>query len=590
MRDPQQINLRYESAFLSEFLLANLLSPAAVGTLTPQVSQQEYSRLFERDGAGISSSTEYFSRGDWVQSAVQYGNFGDFSYSAEAAYRSANGEQPNSKFEQTTLTLKLKQQLTPQDSVYLQTSYYDAHSGDVTPYYNPASSIRGFDAKEKQDPLLLLGYHHEWSPGHHTLLLLGRVPDRVSVRNPQLNTLLLDRSVDGSISDVLPVILDQRYRSELELYTAEFQQIATHTSGTLILGGRFQTGSIDTDGFQSDPRFLATNVSLNFPVNRDNVSSDFYRASAYAYELWRVHSSLQLIGGVSYDILRYPRNFRSAPVASKETTTGRVSPKAGFIYTPLTNTIVRGAYSRGLGGVSFDQSFRIEPSQVAGFNQAYRSIIPESVAGANAAAIFESAGVSLEQKFGTGTYLGLSAEVLWSEVGRGFGVFDLDEFFAVSAAQAREKLRYRERTLTATFNQLIGDGLSLGAVYRLSQAQLQDDFSNIPGSADFTPSQDVEALLQEMRLFAIYNHPSGFFARWESVWLDQTNDGYDPALADENFWQHNMYIGYRFARRRAEIRIGVLNLTDEDYRLNPLNLTARLARERTFYCALQFNF
>jgi hypothetical protein len=36
--------------------------------------------------------------------------------------------------------------------------------------------------------------------------------------------------------------------------------------------------------------------------------------------------------------------------------------------------------------------------------------------------------------------------------------------------------------------------------------------------------------------------------------------------------------------------VGVLNLTDEDYRLNPLNLTGSLPRERTFYSSLQFNF
>jgi hypothetical protein len=50
---------------------------------------------------------------------------------------------------------------------------------------------------------------------------------------------------------------------------------------------------------------------------------------------------------------------------------------------------VRGAYAQALGGVSFDQSFRLEPTHVAGFNQAYRSIIPEAVVGANAAPKFE---------------------------------------------------------------------------------------------------------------------------------------------------------------------------------------------------------
>ena len=36
--------------------------------------------------------------------------------------------------------------------------------------------------------------------------------------------------------------------------------------------------------------------------------------------------------------------------------------------------------------------------------------------------------------------------------------------------------------------------------------------------------------------------------------------------------------------------LGILNLTDRDYRLNPLNLTTELPRTRTFYASLRFSF
>ena len=71
LRDPQGVNLRYETPYVSEYLVANLLAPVGVGTLSQTVSQQEYSKLFERDGLGLSSSTEYFSHGDWRQGAAQ---------------------------------------------------------------------------------------------------------------------------------------------------------------------------------------------------------------------------------------------------------------------------------------------------------------------------------------------------------------------------------------------------------------------------------------------------------------------------------------------------------------------------------------
>jgi outer membrane receptor protein involved in Fe transport len=61
-------------------------------------------------------------------------------------------------------------------------------------------------------------------------------------------------------------------------------------------------------------------------------------------------------------------------------------------------------------------------------------------------------------------------------------------------------------------------------------------------------------------------------------------------LPSEAFWQHNIYIGYRFLQRRAEARLGILNLTDQDYRLNPLTLYSELMRERTFIANFRFMF
>lgn len=58
----------------------------------------------------------------------------------------------------------------------------------------------------------------------------------------------------------------------------------------------------------------------------------------------------------------------------------------------------------------------------------------------------------------------------------------------------------------------------------------------------------------------------------------------------EGVWQHNMVAGYRFPRRHAEIRLGVLNVTDEAYRLNPLNLHGPLARSRRLTVGVRLSF
>ena len=144
----------------------------------------------------------------------------------------------------------------------------------------------------------------------------------------------------------------------------------------------------------------------------------------YGYHQWQVFDPLQLIGGVAYDRLSFPENFSSAPISGTGQTVNKVSPKAGLIWTPLDGTTFRFAYTRSLSGASLDQSYQLEPSQVAGFIQSYRSIIPESVVGPVPGANFETYAFSLEQKFSTGTYLGVSGDLLYSDVGQTVGAFN----------------------------------------------------------------------------------------------------------------------------------------------------------------------
>src|SRR5262245_21005304 len=81
----------------------------------------------------------------------------------------------------------------------------------------------------------------------------------------------------------------------------------------------------------------------------------------------------------------------------------------------------------------------LDSTQVAGMNQAFRIIIPESVAGPNAGAAFETWGGLLEQNFGPRTYLAVGGEWLQSEVDREVGAFDFVPF-SIARRQTREEL------------------------------------------------------------------------------------------------------------------------------------------------------
>ena len=158
--------------------------------------------------------------------------------------------------------------------------------------------------------------------------------------------------------------------------------------------------------------------------------------------------------------------------------------------------------------------------------------------------------------------------------------------------QTRQDIEFQERTLRATVSQLLGRQWALGAAYRLTDSELDSkfpDFSTSPALDSFS-RQDQEARLHQVTLYANFFNRLGFFGQWWSTWSHQENDGYSPGLAEADFWQHNVSVGYRLPQRRAELRLSLLNLTDQDYQLNPLTLYRELPRERTLAVSLKFYF
>lgn len=600
LRDPNEINLRFETPAEAEFLVANLLSPVSAGVLSPTISAQEYSPLFNQTGPGLVSDTEYLSRGAWTESGAQYGVFDNFNYSLEGFYRTDPGQRPNNDIEERQISISTKIQLTPQDSAYFLMQYYKAGGGDLSEQYFQTNGSRSYRFDERQEPIVGIGYHHEWSPGVHTIAFGAHLEDEASFTNQAQDSLIAFQPLILGVPTLTAVdqfMAHEHFNGRLEIYSGEVQQIFEQPAHTTIVGARAQYGDFQTEDLQN-----LTSLAGVFDPNhtgRDaadqNITSLFRRFSIYGYHQWELTDWLELIGGVTYDRITFPENFRSAPISSAQKTEHQVSPKAGMIWRPTTNTTVRFAFTRSLGGASFDQSFQLEPSQVAGFVQSFRSIIPESVAGENAGAKFETFGLSLEQKIQTGTYLGVSGQFLDSQVHRLDGAFDYTPTvtqFPTPAGLA-ENLDYREPSLLITANQLLGNDWAVGGRYQLSEAVLHDDYPSVSGSVrpiGFQPHQRLEATLNQLRLFVAFNHPSGFFAEGDTEWYSQENDGYQGANPGSDFWQINFFAGYRFPRRRAEVSLGLLNVMDRNYQLNPLNLYNELPRRRTLAAQFKLNF
>ena len=583
---PRRFDLRSEAVSHSELLRANLLAPAGGENLSQVLSQQDSWRDFKAHSLGFASLTEYASRGDWIQAASIFGRVGRLSYALDEQYLALHGDRINNGLERKSFSLQARQSLGDKDSLYVQVGSSRTESGDVSSLYDPTTAKATLQARDVQEPSVVVGWHREWAPESHTLLLLSRHPDRFHLLDPQPNVLFLQQS-GGHVVGVQPdPFFSLDLASRFQLFAADFQQIWENEKHRMIAGARAQWADVNTEA-------ILSRGPSGVVVDQEG-GAEFARISPYVYYGWHPIDRLRITAGITYDWMRIPRNLDLPPLVLGHDHRSQLSPKLGLLFTPWEGGAFRGAWTRSLGGLYFDSSIRLEPTQVEGFTQAYRSLIPESSIGLLPGAEFDTWNLSFDQRTHRGLYFGMGGELLQSRGGRDTGAFSNSGLAPVpdTPTSAHERFRFEEKSVSIYARQLLHEAWSLGTQYRLSHATLQSDFPDLPATilGISALTQEQRSLLGQLRLQVLFNHPCGFFAQWNSDFYHQSNAGYTPDRPGDRFWQHDVHIGYRFPKRHAEFRIGLLNLADQDYRLNPLNVHSDIARGRTWVTSLRLNF
>lgn len=581
--DPTQITLRYDTVQFNELLLANTLAPVGAGRLSQQVSQQDYSKLFAVDGLGLAGTSDARTDGMFHQTASQYGTFGNTSYAVDLDYHHNNGVRVNNSIDNIFLDSVLKQQFTPRDTGMLLVQYENYHSGDNFQYFDQTNARPFYKFNEQQQPELVGTWHHEWGPGIHTLFLLDRLVNNQAISDKASPQLLLVQAPRGPVTASIAAPLDVNYNDEFEVYGAELSQICQWDRVSLVGGARYQSGQFQAQNQFGNPTpadavFFTTLGAASPLTYTGSTTSLFQRETAYGYLTVEPVRHLLLTGGMAAEQETFPYYFRNPPIRPGDNRRSQLDPKAAFVWSPRSEVTWRGVYTRSLGGVSIDESYRLEPTELAGFPQAFRSLISESLAGSQSAPSFETLGTALDLKLASRTYLGFQVERLASQVDEGVGDFLLQNgsIPAVVSATPRE-LRYAEHTGSVSLNQLIGADFDCGLAYKITESDLHQSFPGIPLAS---LQQSFHSTLQEVDGYFLFNHSSGFFARFDAHWYGQNNNGWTPAEPNSSFFQENIYGGYRFAHRRAELQLGILNLAGGGYNLNPLTPYLELPRKR----------
>ncbi|HET7534848.1 MAG TPA: hypothetical protein VFJ90_00240, partial [Candidatus Didemnitutus sp.] len=388
--------------------------------------------------------------------------------------------------------------------------------------------------------------------------------------------------------------LNTTSKREFQLGSAELQQIWQTDRQTLLLGARVQSGE-----FRVRDLLTVANAgeisTYQSPAAAQKFSVPYSRESVYAYEFFRATPALTLIAGASYDHVEHPANVLSPPFSDKQMEVSRTNAKLGFTYAPGRWFTVRGAYLEAVGGATYDESVRLEPVQIAGFSQAFRSVISESLVGTVQAPVYETLGASVEGSTPGRTWWGASYNRIDESVERTVGTFDF--FFWAIAPEAKfptntpQKMDYREEVYTATLDQLFGDQFAAAITYRRTEADLHRVLPLAAAVLNDEVDRTDHATLDEVLLHAVWNSPLGWFAWTQAAWRKQEVTTLPVNLTThDDFWQVDVAAGRRFRQNKCEISAGVLNLTDQDYQLNPLTYTQNIPHERTFFVRCRVGF
>jgi hypothetical protein len=152
------------------------------------------------------------------------------------------------------------------------------------------------------------------------------------------------------------------------------------------------------------------------------------------------------------------------------------------------------------------------------------------------------------------------------------------------------QLHFTENSAVLTLNQIVDRDWFLQAQYKLTASDLRSNLPPISAPAGFSRTTTQSGTLEEVRLSATWQPPSGLFIRGEVWWFGQELGGSGPQYPGDHFPQINLYGGYRFPQRRGDLTVGLLNMTGDYYHLSPINYYLDLPYQRLIYTRLRFNF
>lgn len=643
--DTTNINQRNDNALANEFFLRNILAPVGAGIASQKISNQEYSSLFNEQGLSGTIEASYDSRERYSTSGIFTYQGSNYEIAVELEHEDWDSSTINDDFESTTGQLHLKYQPTAQDRFYSLIVWSDTEQGDLralpdheavnravrsyeiadgsAPLIPAGSTVFSpvalgdyevnaaygrdpeFEAEEEQKPLFFQTYAREWNENHTSLFLYGWADTERSLKDP----LAVASSYNNSTDPATARSYESSYEIEQEftLHTFELQHIWQQDSSQLIAGARVQTGDIEDDitmraaVSNTIPDFLLPFI-VPFAINSDGtdaIEDDFERVTVYGQFSQAITSTFTLVAGLKYDYMEYTDGISSTPIATDGTDEGQISPQAGFIWQMTPEWLLRGAYARSMSGYQIEDRLRLEPTNIGGLTTNYASIAPTQLIANMPGGTIETVEFALTGKVFEHTYFSANAAYGSFDGDRTLGQFNesipLGTFpndpGELDIAKIEQSIDYEEFRISTRLDHLLNNRASIGVSIDWQYAEIDENLDSGVTVAPTSPYlDDTNAHLYIGSIYGRYQDPNGWFAQTDLQYWYQENNSIAPDIDNESAPNLNLSFGYSLQKQKGEVRISILNLTDEDYELNPLNDYSLPPQERTFVIETRFSF
>lgn len=551
LSDAYSTQPRHEIARVSELLVSQLMQPANITPIKPQLAQPNLfiSQHMSPGGASFDElDSPTLANGLKLRaSAVRGGNdttgqdvtvaglHDQLSYSVGYYDFATDGFRDNNDVDQRIASAFIQGRPSYATNLQAELRSVRTEQGDLALLFDPAlySPFLRFD--ERADSIRLGG------------------KQQLSRRDVLLAS-LITQDVDSAFTSGFDLDVRQDQRS----YGADVQHIRT--------GRAFQIQSGIAFGQQDE--HTVTHIALPGSMSTIETKGESTQLGIYSYAHFNPTTTLTLSAGATFDEI-------DDAFVDKD----GWSPKLGLIWRPTSHTTLRAAsfetFFGSLTTSSQNTQPRLEPVQVAGFTQLLFG------GRADSSTVH---GLAMEHAFTSRVFVGWEASVR-----------ETDRVAVPAFAQPGDPLfeiALDERAQQAYLYWTPADRVSLSARY--AHGRFESDPGDFSGYSDMT----TQRLPLEVRYFARGGLTLGARATYveqDGTFMSSSSaPGMPPALSpgQDNFGVLDAFIGYRLPNRRGLLSLNADNLLDENFRfqdIDPTNPSIMPERLVSFRFTLAFD-